>query len=162
MPENRQMTRTTIKTWYLKMFLYIICPTDCRSTMARICQDFSLKTVEELSRQSITDVFIQINIRQSAPTVINPFLLWEGMYLITSTIGIFVSNRITIFRVTVNILWTNFLINGFNYIIFFKCIVTVIFMLRPGGGSSFHSNVLYFYEGKSRHQNSLINETIQK
>ena len=45
-------------------------------------------------------------------------------------------------------------------IIFFRCSVTILFMLRPGGGATFYSDVVYLDEGESRQQDCLVDETV--
>lgn len=45
-------------------------------------------------------------------------------------------------------------------ILYFRCFVTILFMLRPGGGITFYSDVVYLDEGESRQQDCLTDETV--
>ena len=76
----------------------------------------------------------------------------DVMFPITSSTVVFGNN---IYLAWDNILLTNLNLHGFNHFIFFRCSVTILFMLRPGGGITFYSDVVYLDEGESRPQDCL-------
>lgn len=49
---------------------------------------------------------------------------------------------------------------GLIILYFFRCAVTILFMLRPGGGAIIYSDVVYLDEGESRQQDCLVDETV--
>ena len=81
----------------------------------------------------------------------------DVMFPITSSTLVIGNN---IYLALDNILLTNLKLHGFNHFIFFRCSVTILFMLRPGGGITFYSDVVYLDEGESRQQDCLTDETV--
>ena len=61
-----------------------------------------------------------------------------------------------------NILLTNKKLHGFNHFIFFRCSVTILFMLRTGSSVTIHSDVVYLDEGESRQQDCRTDEKVQE
>lgn len=82
------------------------------------------------------------------------------MYPITSVSEIFEFNKCLISKNRQLIINEYFNINGINHIIFFRCFSTFLFMLRIGSSSLIYPYVFHHNEGKSRQQDSRIDETL--
>lgn len=84
----------------------------------------------------------------------------EVMFPITSVSEIFEFNKWPTSENRQLFINEYFKINGINHIIFLRCFGTFLFMLRIGSSSPIYPYVLHYNEGKSRQQDSRINETI--
>lgn len=54
------------------------------------------------------------------------------------------------------------IINGSNFIVFLRCIVTFLSLLRPRSGAPLHADVLHLDEGEPRQQDRYADEAVQK